>query len=386
MTVSIWHADDTQPRREVDVLVVGAGIVGCAAAYFAAQAGAQVVITEMRDVALGASGRNAGFMISGLDAYYHHAIERYGHAITREIYGLSERTHHIWRGFIARSQGAVRFEQIGSLLLAESEAEAEDLRKAYEAMMADNVPAIFHADDPLKRGYLAAIEQPHDGAIQPVELAQAVLRESGAELIENNEIYALRQTKPDQVEVYTRKFVFMARRVILCTNAYSGQLDPYLADKVTPIRAQCLVTEPLEKPVINCCGYSDYGYMYYRMTFDGRLLMGGGRNRHKALEHDTTDDRATSPIQGVLEAYMGERFPEVKEVPVSRRWAGIMGFTPDGLPLVGTLPDKPNVGFAVGFNGHGLALGAATAERAIGLLLRGEPPGALDVARLVAGY
>jgi succinate dehydrogenase/fumarate reductase flavoprotein subunit len=35
VTVSIWQADDTQPIREVDFLVVGAGIVGCSAAYFA---------------------------------------------------------------------------------------------------------------------------------------------------------------------------------------------------------------------------------------------------------------------------------------------------------------------------------------------------------------
>src|SRR5690606_40624403 len=61
----------------VDVLVIGAGLVGCSAAYFASQTGHEVVITEMRDIAMGASGRNAGFMISGLDTYYHRAVEEY---------------------------------------------------------------------------------------------------------------------------------------------------------------------------------------------------------------------------------------------------------------------------------------------------------------------
>ena len=45
MTVSIWHAEGKQPVRDVDVLIVGAGLVGCSAAYFAAQAGREVVIT-----------------------------------------------------------------------------------------------------------------------------------------------------------------------------------------------------------------------------------------------------------------------------------------------------------------------------------------------------
>jgi gamma-glutamylputrescine oxidase len=380
MTVSIWHAEDNQPRREVDFLVVGAGLVGCAAAYFAAQAGAEVVVTEMRDVALGASGRNAGFMITGLDAYYHHAIERYGHDATREIYRLSERTHQHWRGFIERSNGKVRFEGCGSMLLAESEEEAEELKLAYEAMRADGVPAVYHASDPLGRGYCAGIEQAHDGKVQPVELTQAVLRESGAELVANNELYAIKQIEPDRVEVYTRKFVFVARHVLLCTNAYSALIDPYFVGKVIPTRAQCLVTEPLDEPVLNTCGYSDYGFMYYRMTFDNRLLIGGGRKQNKTLENDTTDDRTNEAVQGILERYLKERFPEVT-APISRRWAGIMGFTADGLPLVGTLPDKPSVGFAVGFNGHGLAMGAATAERAVDMMLKGASAGVLGIDR-----
>jgi glycine/D-amino acid oxidase-like deaminating enzyme len=59
-----------------------------------------------------------------------------------------------------------------------------------------------------------------------------------------------------------------------------------------------------------------------------------------------------------------------------------MGFTIDGLPLVGTLPGKPRVGFAVGFNGHGLALGAGSAERAVDMLLGQAHPGAISSERL----
>jgi glycine/D-amino acid oxidase-like deaminating enzyme len=121
--------------------------------------------------------------------------------------------------------------------------------------------------------------------------------------------------------------------------------------------------------------------MYYRDTFDGRLLVGGGRKQHKWLENNTTDDRITAPVQRVLERYLRTRFPEV-DAPVEQRWAGIMGFTVDGLPLVGTLPGMPRVGFAVGFNGHGLALGVGAAERAVDLLLTGQDPGALRASRL----
>ncbi len=384
MTVSIWHAEDTQPVREVDFLIVGAGLAGTSSAYFARQAlphGASVVLTEMRDAALGASGRNAGFMITGLDTYYHRAIERYGHAVTRETWALSEQTHGYWRQFIAAAGGAVRFDPSGSLLLAESAEEARELEAAARALAADGIDVIYHSSDPLKRGYHAALEQPWDAAVQPVELVRAVLAQSGAELVANNEVYRIEQTTPETVTVYTRLYRFVARHVLLCTNAYSALLEPYFAGKVIPTRAQCLVTAPLPEAVLRGCGYSDYGYMYYRMTFDNRLLIGGGRKQHKALENDTTDDRITDPVQGVLDAYLRAKFPDVT-APVERRWAGIMGFSVDGLPLVGTLPGKPRVGFAAGFTGHGLALAAGTTARAVDHLLHGTHAGAVDARRL----
>ena len=379
MTVSIWQANNTQPVREVDFLIVGAGIVGLAAAAFATQAGRQVVITEMRDLALGASSRNAGFMITGLDTYYHYGIAHYGHAATRELWAMSARTHYYWREF-ARQGGGVNIAECGSMLLAESEDEASELEQAARMLNADGIEAIFHAKDPLGRGYYAAVEQPWDAAVQPYELAQAILRVSGAELIANNEVYAIRQPTLDVVEVDTRQYRFHARYVLLCTNAYSPFIHPYFVGKVIPTRAQCLVTAPLPEKVIDTCGYSDYGYMYYRMTFDKRLLIGGGRKLHKELE-STTVDATSDPVQRHLEQYLRDKFPDVT-APVERRWAGIMGFSADGLPLVGALPDMPHVGFAVGFHGHGLAFGAGVAERAVDFLLTGANPGPVDAARL----
>jgi gamma-glutamylputrescine oxidase len=378
MTVSIWQADGSQPVRETDVLVIGAGIVGTAAAYFAAQQGRDVIITEARDIAMGASGRNAGFMITGLDTYYHRALELYGPNITRELWKLSETTHTHLRQWIER--GNVPVQPTGSLLLAEDEAEARELALAARAMDADGIPHEYIAGDPLGRGYCAAIQQAHDAGVQPYKLAHAIFEQSGAEIITNNEVYGFEQ-RGETVTVYSHRYVFKANHVLLCTNAYSPRLHPYFVGKVVPTRAQCLVTAPLEETVIDVCGYSDYGYMYYRQTFDGRLLVGGGRKENKATENDTTDDRTTEAVQSVLEAYLRHRFPEVT-APIERRWAGIMGFSVDGLPLVGTLPGLPNVGFAVGFTGHGLAMGAGTAERAVDLLLNDNHPGAISAERL----
>ncbi len=379
MTVSVWQADDTQPIVDVDFLVVGAGLVGCTAAYFATQAGRKVTITEMIDAGMGASSRNAGFMITGLDCYYNEGIDRFGHAVAKEVWDLSLHTHQIWRDFA--KHGAVPIVTCGSMLLAESEAEAEDVKKSAQALQADGIEVIFHEQDPLKRGYFSAIEQPWDGAVHPYALVQSILKQSGADFINTNEIYKIEQLAPQKVMVYTRKYRFIAKKVLLCTNAYSPRIHPYFVGKVIPTRAQVLVTEPLDTAPLMTCGYSDYGYMYYRTTFDNRLLIGGGRKQNKPAENDTIEDKITDAVQAILDDYLKTRFPDVT-APVSRRWSGIMGFTEDGLPLVGTIPDMPDVGFAIGFTGHGLALGGGTAQRAVNLLLNGEDAGAVSANRL----
>ena len=257
------------------------------------------------------------------------------------MWGLSETTHRHLHQVIDAADGAVQRQRCGSLLLAESAEEARDLEQAARAMDADGIDLQFHARDPLRRGYHAAIEQARDSAVQPYELVQALFQQSGAELIPNNEVWRIEALDAERVRVHSRRFRFEARQVLVCTNAWSAQLLPQLARSIVPVRAQILVTAPLaQSPLLNTCGYSDYGTMYYRDTFDGRLLIGGGRKQNRWLEHNRLDERISEPVQRVLEAYLRARFPDV-EAPVERRWAGIMGFSADGLPLVGRLPGMP---------------------------------------------
>jgi len=381
MTVSHWQQVN-QTHRDVDFLIVGAGLAGSSAAYFAGQVhNREVVVTDARDVGLGASSRNAGFMISGLDTYYHRAIEKYGRETAREMWALSHTTIAHWREFIKNSPFDVPLDNCGSMLLAESEEEAQELELAARALDEAKIEIDYHSTDPLGRGYYAGIGQPIDAGVQPYLLAKSVMEQSGAEVIPNNELYRIEQTDDKCVTVYTRQIIFHAQYVLLCTNAYSPMIDPYFIGKVIPTRAQCLVTEPLDDIPIPYCGYSDYGYMYYRTTFDGRFLIGGGRNQFKTEEDNTTEDRLNHNVQVYLDQYIARFFPDVT-APVAHRWSGIMGFSIDGLPLVGTLPDKSRVGFAVGFTGHGLAMSAGTAERAVDMLLNRTSAGAVDVARL----
>ena len=379
MTVSYWQDASSDQTIECDVCVVGAGIVGLYLARLLAGQGQRVCVLEARHIAAGASGRNAGMVLTGTGYYYHDAIRLYGHDLAREIWRFSLHNREIARG-LSEEFGTL-WEQNGSLLLALNDTEAEDLERAAEAMQDDGIEAKFTLKDPTKRGFVAAVAQPGDAGIHPVKFAQALAASSGAAIYEQCEVHDIHPLEGGGVELKSRRVSVRCRAAALCTNAYAPLMHPYFEGKVAPTRGQILCTEPLGTRILSQMCYGDYGYEYFRQLPDGRLLLGGWRHHFRDAEVGY-EDRTTADIQAGLEGFMARYFPEAVGARISHRWSGTMGFSSDGIPLVGSLPDLPDVHFAVGFTGHGLGFGLATAERLASYILFGKELGWLDARRL----
>ena len=378
MSVSYWQDHSADETLECDVAVVGAGSVGAYTAWCLRQSGQNVALVEARHVAAGATGRNAGMVLTGLAAYYHEAIARYGQAAAREIWDLTLANRR--QMFELAGRFGVYHEAPGSYLLALDDKEAAEVERAAGALAAAGLAGEFTRHDPTGRGFAAAYYQPGDGVIHPVALTEALVAHSGVPLLDNSEVFALEAAPPGMI-VRSRRATIRCRQVALCTNAYAPLLHSYFSDKVTPVRGQVFVTEPLAAPLFPCPGYADYGFEYFRQLPDGRFLLGGWR-QHFVDTEVGYEDRVTPGIQAGLEQFAARYWPELAGVAITHRWSGTMGFSRDHIPLVGLLPDVPAVGFAVGFTGHGNGWGLKTAERLVDLLLHGTDPGVLNARRL----
>jgi len=104
-------------------------------------------------------------------------------------------------------------------------------------------------------------------------------------------------------------------------------------------------------------------------------VLGGCRTYF--AEHETGyEDRTTERVQSALERFAGEvlGLDKRRDWTITARWSGTMGFSPDGLPLVGPVRDldaRGRVHFCGGFTGHGMSLGAKTARHAVERMLEG---------------
>ena len=375
VTVSLWQETAAPPIAvSHDVVVVGAGLVGSYLSGLLTEAGKDVAMVEARFPAGGASGRNAGFVHLGTRHFYNGAIERFGHAQAREVWSLTVENVSRMRQ-LAKKYG-VGHEEKGAVFVSVNTAQSADLSESTRMLQRDGFTVDFVDHDPLDRGYLAAMIQPDDFAVQPAQLTHALVRESGATLYENDEVAEIRRDGSSLL-VRSRQRLVRCEKVVLAVNGYAGLLHPFFRPLVEPARGQVLLTEPLPR-ILDTIG-TEHHLCYFQQLPDGRLLVGGGRYQYIEQER-TYSDEITPQVQNVIRQFIARRFPEVN-VEVSRQWAGIHGITTDGLPIIGHLPEEPEVYFVVGFSGHGNSMGLMAAERTAEMMLNGSAPGVFSVGR-----
>lgn len=383
MTVSHWQRTAEEVSVvDCDVCIIGAGITGASAALWLRRAAPRlkVLILEARNVAAGASGRNAGMILAGLSGHYDGMIEEYGRRRAREIWQATLEHQRLLREFIAETGAGVGFEACGSWRLGFEEAESEHLARSAALLREDGFPAEFYERDPLGRGFYGALGISGDAGLHPLRLVKALLAASGVEVYRNCEARGLLSER-EHVCVQTASLDVRAKSVFVATNAYAPLLDGYFRPFIEPHRGQVLITAPIRQRLVDRLVYAHHGYIYFRQLPDGRFLLGGWR--HGFVEHEAGyADETTEAVQGALEAFMRNYFPETEGVPVEARWAGTMGFSCDGLPVVGTLPHDRRIAYAVGYTGHGFGLALEVTRRAVGLMLRGEPAGIFSVERI----
>ena len=174
MTRSIWldaekSRPQEKPRYEVDVAIIGGGVVGASCAYSLSKRGKKTVIVEAGTVASGASGRNGGFVLRGLQNYYNLAIKSYGRQIARDVYAFTDENQKMMVEFL--EQTSTKYERCGSYVLASSLEELDNLSESAALLNEDGFPTEYLKDDPLERDFYGALSNNSDIAIDSRQIS-----------------------------------------------------------------------------------------------------------------------------------------------------------------------------------------------------------------------
>lgn len=375
MNGPLWvDPDDSQYPRlqgmiEADVAIVGGGLSGVGAAHALRDSGADVVLLEARTLASGASGRNAGFMLAGPAMPFGQACEQLGFEQASSIWRLTVENNRLMADLVDEYGIDCGFLRRGSMSLAIADEEMILLVAASRRLTDAGINACAVAPEdlprPFDRLYAGGIYYPGNGEINPgafVRAVAAATRDS-VRIFEGTSVMEIRPGEPHVLR--TPDGEVRAHVVILATNAYTSRLLPDAP--IVPTRGQVVATAPLDRTVVPFPMYANHGYQYWRQTADGRLVVGGWRDLDIPTEVGPKE-RLHAGIHGALDAFC--HTVAGAQAVVANRWAGIMGFTPDALPLVGPLPAHEGMYLAAGYAGHGVSMalscGGRVALQAIG--------------------
>ncbi len=349
---------------EADVCVVGLGGSGLACVHELLDLGVRVVGIDAGPVAGGAAGRNGGFLLAGTYHFYHDAVERYGRERALRIYHLTmEGIDHM----ADETPEAVR--RVGSLRVASSPEEEDDCRAQLDAMRADELPAVPY-EGPEGRG----LRIPTDGAFNPLLRCRLLARRAlarGARLFERSPALSISGTG-----VETDRGGIRCGAVVVAVDGKLEAVLPELAGRVRTARLQMLATAPTDEVRVPRPVYARWGFEYWQQLPDGRIALGGFRDRAEAEEW-TDDAEPSAHVQSLLDEFLREGIGV--RAPVTHRWAASVGFTPDGLPVLEEV--RPGVIAAGGYSGTGNVIGMLCGRAAAQLAVRG----ASEVAQVLRG-
>lgn len=360
-------------ERAVEVCIVGAGFTGLSAGIELAERGHEVLVLEAAKVGWGASGRNGGQIVNGLNASLETIEGRYGRGTADFVATVMQEGGRIIRERAARYAIACDLKD-GNLFTAFTDRQVREL-VAKQALwrghgidnfeLLDRVGVQRHVASGV---YAGGMLDRTGGHFHPLNLAlgeAAALEELGGVIHEASPVTRVEDPAGRPV-VRTARGVVRPEVLILAGNAYLGEVVPEIADRVMPFSTQIMATEPLGErgrnllPTDVCVEDVRYVLDYYRLSGDGRLLWGGG------TVYGGTDP---ADIRAKLMPNLEKVFPELRGVRIDYGWSGNCAISFSRVPQMGRLGGQTY--FAQGYSGHGV-VGSHLFGRILGEAVDGD--------------
>jgi glycine/D-amino acid oxidase-like deaminating enzyme len=365
-------------QHEADVVVIGGGITGCAAALRLARRALRVVLLDAQQIARGSTAASTSLLMQEPDVDFLELADKYGRRYAADVWKTSRRAVQSMTRAIARLETPARLHVLPSLYFTRRTDEARALTKEVQARQRAGLRCRWLNPDELRD--IAGIDGA--GAILTRGNAQAdpyrtclgfaaSAQHAGASIHERS---AVRRVKAhgSMIEAVTDRGSVRARWAIVATGYATPEFKP-LAGRLRMMHTYVVATPPLGAAARRHVGLGDVmvwdteqPYHYLRWTHDHRLLF-GGRDRPSTRKTSAATLRVRADE---LTRDLGALYPATRRLVPDYAWEGLFATTPDGLPYIGPHRRYPRHLFALGYGGNGMTFGFLAGE-IIDRLVRG---------------
>jgi sarcosine oxidase subunit beta len=384
-----------------EIAVIGGGLAGASTALHLARSGHDVALLERGEIASEASGVNAG-AIGSLG---------WGHVPDLQAY-LTAGSLEIFRSLQLDEGHDLEFRQSGAIQAIHTEAQCarvtERVRQqrarglCLEVLTAREARGLEPGLNPALAGVVHVPLRAQADPKKATRAFAAAAERAGARILTRREVTAIRE-EGDGYRVQTASGAVTAGTLVLAAGAWCGPLGSMLGLRIpiVPVRGQMWATRALPPRVFHTIGSvestlcwegqpkGDDGeppelthrgptritrHLYGRQTREGEIIFGGDR---QLVGYTTSTDPDGIEVN---RDHAAEVLPFLRELPVSRTWAGLMPFSLDGQPLIGRIPHRRSTFMVSGLASSGFGRGPMAGKLLADYIHSGQRPTVLDAA------
>jgi len=344
-----------------DVVIIGAGIIGCSAAYNLAKKGCSVIVLEANDnIGNGGSTRNGGGVRqSGRDP----------RELPLIMYGIK----NIWPTLSEELGVNVEYYQEGNLRLGKTDAHIKTLQGLTNSAVSCGLDVRMIGQDEAKainpflsNEVLGASWCPTDGHANPLLTTLAYYRKArqlGVRFFTGEKVIKINKIKGKARQVVTENNVYEGDKIIVAAGFASRSILNSVGIDVpmVPVLLETLVTEAVEPMFYQMLGTAAADFYGHQSTH-GSFVFGvnsGMEPYAKPGSPVSSSSAASIACRGIM-----SYFPALADVKIVRTWAGWMDSCADHVPVISTVEEVPGLVVACGFSGHGFGISPT-----VGLLL-----------------
>ncbi|MGH9872668.1 MAG: glycine oxidase ThiO [Pyrinomonadaceae bacterium] len=367
-----------QANQSADVVIIGGGVIGLAVARALAMRGVRdVLLIERNSLGAESSSAAAGMLAPQAEANRAH-----------EFFYLTCQSRDMYPAFAAalldETGVDIELETTGTLYLAFTEHDAEELQKRYEWQNKAGLPieklsaaAVRQLEPAINEDVRFALKFPLDAQVENRRLISALSAANerlGVRMETGIAVGALKIERDRVTGIETSRGFIATDAVVIAGGAWSSLLgagDKALPDlRIKPVRGQMLCFQP-HLPLARHVIYSPRGYLVPRR--DGRLLA-GSTTEHAGFEKQVT----AAGVRSILSAAL-EISPRVASLPLTDSWSGLRPRAADTLPVLGPCAEIAGVYYATGHYRNGILLAPITGELIAGAIVDKAFPLALEI-------
>ncbi|CAG7566043.1 unnamed protein product [Fusarium equiseti] len=422
---TVSNAQSQSLAPETDVVIIGSGITGIGAAHYLLHNAhsRKVTMVEARTAVSGATGRNGGHLVSDSDALFPALVKAIGVERAVETVRFSEanirRLKELLSTLSLEEREAVEYREVVSATSFTDQATFEDavqsLRDFLKAVPESDIKYNVFSKEEATRIFnftntAGATAQTGVAALWPYRLLTTVLaslRSGFADrfaLETNTPVLSVDATAGNYI-VNTARGSIRARHVIHCTNGYSAHLIPGLVGSLYPLRGT-MSTQKLGPNFPHAgdkmswsqeshgtydgkTGHVHLGLYYAQQNAKMGVMFLGGESQNLRTLLTSDDSSVANDAHATLTSAAPEIWKNAAPTKPLEVWSGIMGFTADGMPIVGKVPQSltgrlgSSEWIAAGFNGHGMDKCWLSGEAIARMVLGGREVAGFPKAYLV---